>query len=195
MVTFVKGITIAPSAPTTPTPDLIVQPEVPSLSLKDMNKLPIQRTSSTQTHHHAVHQQGTQASPLVVNKATDANDLIRLAHKMSQSETPQKRDQMVHTKDLVKQHQIGTNTPPVVVPITRSTASNTAAVTTKTVGVNCETQSETLGVSLNLQGNSKIPRPSPMAQRKFVRQETFTVAKKPAEENSVMECPAEALLK
>ena len=212
MVTFVKGITIAPSTPVSPIQVPVNLPEVPSLSLKDMNKLPIQRTSATQTQHSLVHQQGTQFSPSVVNKATDANDLIRLVHKMSQSEVPQKRDQMVHTKDLVELNQIGTNTPPVVVPTTRSTASNTSAIFTKNVGVNCEYVPESLGTVLsqresvrealgiglsqlgNGNGGSKIPRPSPMAQRKFVRQETFTV-KKPAEDDDAKECPAEMLLK
>lgn len=192
VVTIVKGITIASSVPSSAS---LQQSEVSSLSLKDMNKFPIQRTSATQTQSIPVHQQATQISPSVINKATDANDLIRLVHKMSQSEVLQKRDQMVHTKDLVQLHQTGTNTPLAVVPITRSTASNTNAVTTKTVGVNCENQSEPLGALLNQQGNSKIPRPSPMAQRKFVRQETFTVSKKPAEDNIAKECPAEMLLK
>lgn len=192
VVTIVKGITIASTVPSSAS---LQQSEVSSLSLKDMNKFPIQRTSATQTQSIPVHQQATQISPSVINKATDANDLIRLVHKMSQSEVLQKRDQMVHTKDLVQLHQTGTNTPLAVVPITRSTASNTNAVTTKTVGVNCENQSETLGALLNQQGNSKIPRPSPMAQRKFVRQETFTVSKKPAEDNIAKECPAEMLLK
>lgn len=192
MVTIVKGINITATAPAQVP---VEQPDVPSLSLKDMNKLPVQRSSATQTQIPLVHQQATQSTISVTNKATDSNDLVRLVHKLSQSEVTLKRDQMSHTKDLLQVHQTGTNTPPVVVPITRSTASNTLAVTTKNVGVNCETQMETLTTGLNQQGNSKIPRPSPMAQRKFVRQDTFTVSKKPLEENTVKQCPAEMLLK
>lgn len=191
IMTVVKGITIAPT-------NVSVQPtESSSLSLKDMNKLPIQRTSATQTNSPLMHQQATQSSPIVINKATDSGDLIRLVHKMSMTETSQKRDQMVHTADLVKLNQTGTNTPKIVVPITRSTASNTNVVDVKSVGINCETQSESLGIPTSHQGSSKIPRPSPMAQRKFTRQETFTVSTKSSisDEDVINECPVEMMLK
>lgn len=192
MMTVVKGITIAPS-------NLSAQlSEVPSLSLKDLNKLSVQRTSATQTMNPSMHQQATQSSPIVINKATDSGDLIRLVHKMSNTEVSQKRDQMVHTADLVKLNQAGTNTPKAVVPVTRSTASNTSTVHVKSVGINCETQPESLNVPTNNnQGTSKIPRPSPMTQRKFTRQETFTVSTKSSlsDEDVVRECPAEVMMR
>jgi hypothetical protein len=208
MMTTIKGITIAPSTvQSQPQPTVEPPVSVASLSLKDMNKLPITRTSATQTLNPSMNQQATQYSPLVINKATDSNDLIRVVHKPTMTEVAQKRDQVVHTGDLVKFQQIGTNTPPPVVAITRSTASNTNSVTLKTVGTNCENQTESLSlphedrnrVSATLshsfgeeRGSSKIPRPSPMAQRKFMRQETFTVSSNQPE---VKECPAERLLK
>lgn len=196
MRTTIAGITIAPEAPAV---ELVKPPALPSLSLQDLNKLPVTRTNGTQTLSPMVHQQGTQSSPMVINKATDSNDLIRLAHKISMTEVSQKRDQMVHTGDLVQVTQAGTNTPQPVVPITRSTASNTSAAEVKSVGVNCETQVELNGSSLSLStSSSKIPRPSPMPQRKFVRQETFTVAKQPAfdlQPDAVKKCPAEMMLK
>lgn len=198
MTTSIKGITIAPSKQVEET-----KPEVlsaSSLSLKDMNKLPVTRTSATQTFGVSTQQQGTQSSPIVINKATDSNDLVRLAHKTSMTEVSQKRDQIVHTGDLIKVLQAGTNTPPPVVALTRSTACNTSAPLVKSVGINCETsQLETtqnhLGNGLALNNSSKIPRPSPMAQRKFVRQETFTVSTGSGSDNAVKECPAEALWK
>lgn len=197
MMTTITGITIAPSTVSTVAQTPGQQNDVPSLSLKDMNKLPVQRTSATQTQNILTHQQATQSSPIVINKATDSNDLVRVVHKMSMTEVLPRRDQMVHTGDLIKIHQTGTNTPPPLVAITRSTASNTNNVSLKSVGINCEAQVETLGNLLNHQGNSKIPRPSPMAQRKFVRQETFTVSSPPEsnEEKDYKECPAEILLK
>lgn len=199
MVTTISGITIAPStvSPIAQAPVIAPQVDLPSLSLKDMNKLPVQRTSATQTQNLLVHQQATQSSPAVTNKATDSNDLVRLVHKMSMTEMSPKRDQMVHAGDLIKLHQTGTNTPPPLVAITRSTASNTNAVSLKSVGINCEHQFESLGATSSHQGNSKIPRPSPMAQRKFVRQETFTVATSPElnDEQVFKECPAEIMLK
>lgn len=192
MKTVIKGITIAPTA--TVQPPAPLEPQMSSLSLKDMNKLPITRTSATQTLNPTKNQQGTQFSPVVNSKATDSNDLIRMAHKSASTEIAQKRDQIVHTGDLVKVQQIGTNTPPPVVAITRSTASNTNSIIVKSVGVNCEqTQNQTENLSLSHLGtSSKIPRPSPMAQRKFVRQDTFTVSK---ESTEIKECPAEKLLK
>lgn len=160
-----------------------------------MNKSPAQKTSATQTMHPLMHQQATQSSPIVINKATDSTDLIRLVHKMSMTEVSQKRDQMVHTADLVKISQTGTNTPTPVVPLTRSTASNTSAVDVKSVGINCETQFESLGIPIH-QGTSKIPRPSPILnQKKFTRQETFTVSTKSSmsDEDIVRECPVEMM--
>jgi hypothetical protein len=191
MTTTIKGITIAPQSKQQPE---LMERQSSSLSLKDMSKAPITRTSATQTLSPTRNQQGTQFSPLVTSKATDSNDLIRLVHKFANTEVSQKRDQIVHTGDLVKVQQIGTNTPPPVFAITRSTASNTNLVTVKSVGVNCEqTQNSMESLSLNHLGtSSKIPRPSPMAQRKFVRQDTFTVSTSPPE---VKECPAEKLLK
>lgn len=189
----IGGITIAPEvvAPV-PVPASRFS-EIPALSLKDLNKLPVTRTNATQTLSPMVHQQSTQSQPMVISKATDSNDLIRLAHKTSMTETSQKRDQISHTADLVKVTQAGTNTPQPVVPLTRSTASNTSSVAVMSVGVNCETQVEFNGSPLNhSNSSSKIPRPSPMPQRKFVRQETFTVATMPTE---VKECPAELMLK
>lgn len=191
MMTTIKGITISPS--TVANQQSAVEPLVGSLSLRDMNKLPITRTSATQTLNPSMNQQATQYSPLVTNKATDSNDLIRVVHKLSMTEVSPKRDQMVHTGDLLKVQQAGTNTPPALVAITRSTASNTNLVTLKSIGTNCENQTESLSLS-HLGNSSKIPRPSPMAQRKFVRQDTFTVSESesPLE---VKECPAEKLLK
>lgn len=199
MTTSIKGITIAPSKPI----EQEMKPEVPSaasLSLRDMNKLPVTRTSATQTFGVSTQQQGTQSSPIVINKATDSTDLVRLVHKTSMTEVSQKRDQIVHTGDLIKVLQAGTNTPPPVVAVTRSTACNTNSVLVKSVGVNCETSQlegtqNHLGNSLMVNSSSKIPRPSPMAQRKFVRQETFTVSTGSGNENAVKECPAEALWK
>lgn len=189
MKTTIKGITIAPST-VQPQPPPQVERQSSSLSLRDMSKLPITRTSATQTANPMTQQQSTQYSPVVINKATDSNDLIRMAHKFAMTDASQKCDQIVHTGDLVKVQQIGTNTPPALVAITRSTASNTNSVTLKSVGTNCEqaqSQSEShFGTS------SKIPRPSPMAQRKFTRQDTFTVSTNPPE---IKECPAEKLLK
>lgn len=194
-MTAVKGITIAPSA----SPERELRSDVPLLSLRDMNKQPIVRTNATQTYSPSTHQQGTQASPAVINKATDANDLIRLVHKTSMTEVAQKRDQIVHTGDLIKVLQIGTNTPHPVMPVTRSTASNTDMINVKSVGINVETSMETIPNNqgnLSLNNLSKIPRPSPMAQRKFVRQDTFTVSTMiPVETPPVRECPAEAALK
>ena len=188
---MIKGITIAPSTVSPPAPP---ERQLSSLSLKDMAKLPITRTNATQTLNPTKHQQGTQYSPLLTSKATDSNDLIRLVHKFAMTDASQKRDQIVHTGDLVKVQQVGTNTPPPVIAITRSTASNTNLLTVKSVGVNCEqTQLNLESLSLNnLGASSKIPRPSPMAQRKFVRQETFTVS---TNSQDFKECPAERLLK
>lgn len=190
-MTLVEGITIASTTDQPPNKDAL------SLSLKDMNKLPITRTNGTQTLHLLMHNQTTQSSPSVINKATDSNDLIRVIHRTSMTENPQKRDQNVHTGDLITVLQAGTNTPPPLLPITRTTASNTATVIVKSVGINCDPQSE--ASAINLFGNSsKIPRPSPLPQRKFVRQETFTVSStqsKDDDDEIFKQCPAEALLK
>lgn len=197
MITTIKGITISPSTAVAP---LEAAESAPLLSLKDMNKLPVNRSSATQTFNPITHQQATQSTPSVTNKATDSNDLIRLVHKLSMTEVAQKRDQIVHTADLIKFQQIGTNTPPPPIPLMRTTASNTNLITTKSVGVNSDNQAEmfNVGTVMNHQGvSSKIPRPSPMAQRKFVRQETFTVnsTSAPIEDDLVKECPAEKLWK
>ena len=197
----VEGITIAPVLPSVkePVKDTKEPPkrELSSLSLRDMNKLPVTRTNATQTLNPLMHQQATQYSPAVINKATDSNDLIRSVHKMSMTEVAQTRDQMAHTGDLIKVLQIGTNTPPPVVPLTRSTASNTTTLLVKSVGTNSDATIEHVqnqSGSLSVNNSSKIPRPSPSAQRKFARQDTFTVAKQ-SEEAKMKECPAEALLK
>lgn len=167
------------------------------LSLKDMNKSPISRTSTTQTSSPLMQPQATQSNPSVTNKATDSNDLVRLVHKMSMTEIPSKRDQIVHTADLIVVHQTGTNTPTLgVTPLMRSTASNTNLISVKSIGVNpCEQQVELMGN--NIVNSSKIPRPSPMSQRKFMRQETFTVTTNnlPAYSDTIKECPAERLFK
>jgi hypothetical protein len=197
MKTTIEGITIAPEILVV---DQAKLPEFPSLSLRDLNKLPVTRTNGTQTLSPMIRQQSTQSSPMAIfNKATDSNDLIRLVHKVSMTEVSQKRDQMVHTGDLVIVAQTGTNTPQPIIPATRSTASNTSAITVKSIGVNCESQVELSSSPLNLStSSSKIPRPSPMSQRKFVRQETFTVSRQPTleiEPEPVMRCPAEMMLK
>lgn len=192
-MTLVEAITIASTTGQTEQPP---NKDVPSLSLKDMNKLPITRTSATQTFIPLTHSQTTQSSPSVINKATDSTDLIRVVHRTSMTEVSQKRDQNVHTGDLIKVIQVGTNTPPALVPITRSTASNTNTVNVNSVGINCETQPDSLALSVPW-NSSKIPRPSPTAHRKFVRQETYTVANQSKEDDDeiVKQCPAEALLK
>lgn len=60
----------------------------------------------------------------------------------------------------------------------------------KSVGVNCDEVQETLHVPLSTSGSaSKIPRPSPNVQRKFVRQETFTVTSGAAEPHKNVEPP------
>lgn len=197
MMTTITGITIAPSEILPAAQASVTLLETPSLSLKDMNKLPVHRTSATQTQNPVTNQQATQYSPTVINKATDSNDLIRLAHKISMTEGSAKRDQMVHTGDLIKLNQTGTNTPPAPVAITRSTASNTITVDVKSVGVNSENLIDTHGTLLSHQGSSRIPRPNAVGQRKFMRQETFTVSDQPetTDEQVIRECPAEQMLK
>lgn len=192
-MTMIKGITISSSSATS-----VQEPQMTTpLSLKDMNKSPISRTSTTQTSSPLMQPQATQSNPSVTNKATDSNDLVRLVHKMSMTEIPSKRDQIVHTADLIVVHQTGTNTPTLgVTPLMRSTASNTNLISVKSIGVNpCEQQVELMGN--NIVNSSKIPRPSPMSQRKFMRQETFTVTTNnlPAYSDTIKECPAERLFK
>lgn len=192
-MTMIKGITISSSSATS-----VQEPQMTTpLSLKDMNKSPISRTSTTQTSSPLMQPQATQSNPSVTNKATDSNDLVRLVHIMSMTEIPSKRDQIVHTADLIVVHQTGTNTPTLgVTPLMRSTASNTNLISVKSIGVNpCEQQVELMGN--NIVNSSKIPRPSPMSQRKFMRQETFTVTTNnlPAYSDTIKECPAERLFK
>lgn len=195
MRTKIEGITIDPAVNDTETPRAS---EPTSLSLRDMNRSPATRTNGTQTLNTLTNQQGTQSTPMVINKATDSNDLIRLAHKTSNTELCQKRDQMVHTADLIRVTQTGTNTPQKVILTSRSIASNTNAITVKSIGVNCETQVELNGSALaHSSSASKIPRPSPTPQRKFQRQETFTVSKIPTLDKApdTLKCPAEMMLK
>lgn len=181
-----KGITIEPT--TTVSAEKVSL--VPALSLQDMNKAPVSRTSATQTLNPSYLQKATQSVPLLNNKATDSADLIRTAHKQSMTNVTEKRDQIVHTSDLVKVTQVGTNTPAVASQSKRTTASNTTSVDQRSVGVSCKLQSDVVeSTPVTLAALSKIPRPSPSVERKFVRQETFTVLSAP------QECPAEKLLK
>lgn len=114
----------------------------------------------------------TQVSPQATSKSTDSADLIKTVHRSAGTEVVLKKDQIVHTDDLIKVHNSSTNTVAPKEVQKRTTACNTTVVNVKSVGVNCE---EVL-VPLSTSGSaSKIPRPSPGVQRKFVRQETFTV--------------------
>lgn len=187
MMTLVKGITIEPVI-TIPPQEKISS--VPSLSLQDMSKTPVARSSATQTLNPSMQPKSTQSAPLLISKATDSIDLIRLAHKQSMTNVLEKRDQMVYTSDLVKVSQVGTNTAPVSAPSMRSTACNTTSVDQRCVGITCKIQSDPIeSAPVTLANLSRIPRPSPVGERKFVRQETFTVSQ------SSQECPAEKLLK
>ncbi len=97
----------------------------------------------------------------------------------------------------------------------RTTASNTNRVETKAVGVSCNVEIKQQKIAvIPSPDDSKIPRPSalfsPTSQRKFVRQNTFTVPKNsklPSPTNALPSplehseskqesiCPAEALLR
>lgn len=114
----------------------------------------------------------TQVSPQATSKSTDSTDLIRTIHRSAGTEVVLKKDQNVHTDDLIKVHNTSTNTIAPKEVQKRTTACNTTAVDVKSVGVNCEEVILPLSTSGSA---SKIPRPSPSVQRKFVRQETFTV--------------------
>jgi hypothetical protein len=87
-----------------------------------------------------------------------------------------KRDQTVNTSDLIKTQNIATNTLAEPKVTKRTTSSNTEAVPTKTIGVNYEPVIEPSSSKEGMKEHtSKIPRPSPSVQRKFTRQDTFTV--------------------
>lgn len=186
VMSLVKGITIDPVVSESEEKAVTLS----SLSLQDMNKSPMSRSNATQTINPGMQQKGIQSTPILNNKATDSNDLIRLAHKLSMTQATEKRDQNVHTVDLIKVNQIGTNTAQLPIPSTRTTACNTISADKRTVGINCIIQSEVVESSpANSNVASKIPRPNSVEHRKFVRQETFTLP------SPSQECPAEKLLK
>ena len=146
---------------------------ISSISLKDMAKPPVTRHNTTQTTQGAVNHQMIQVTPYGCNKSTDSIDLIRTVHRAIGTEMIFKRDQNVNTSDLVKTQNIATNTLAEPKVTKRTTSSNTEAVVTKTIGVNYEPAIEPSSSRESM--TSKIPRPSPSVQRKFTRQDTFTI--------------------
>ena len=153
-----------------------VTSNIPSVSLKDLVKPPVTRHNTTQTTQGAVNHQMIQVTPYGCNKGTDSIDLIRTVHRATGTEMIYKRDQTVNTSDLIKTQNIATNTLAEPKVTKRTTSSNTEAVTTKTIGVNYEPVLEPSSSKESMKEHtSKIPRPSPSVQRKFTRQDTFTV--------------------
>ncbi|KAL7014324.1 hypothetical protein ACKWTF_015862 [Chironomus riparius] len=157
----------------------IVEPiisQTPTVSLKDLAKTPTTRHNTTQTTQGAVNHQMIQVTPYGCNKATDSIDLVRTVHRATGTEMIYKRDQTVNTSDLIKTQHTATNTLAEPKVTKRTTSSNTEAVATKTIGVNYEPVLEPSSSKESMKEHtSKIPRPSPSVQRKFTRQETFTV--------------------
>lgn len=170
VITATKSINIEAQ----PTIDESVSSSTSSLSLKDMSKLPITRNNTTQTTQGAVHHQMIQVTPYGCNKGTDSIDLIRTVHRATGTELIYKKDQTVNTSDLIRTQNSATNTIAEPKVTKRTTSSNTDAIIQKTIGVNYEPVLESS--SSNGSMTSKIPRPSPSVQRKFNRQDTFTVS-------------------
>ncbi|XP_070508383.1 KN motif and ankyrin repeat domain-containing protein 2 isoform X2 [Chironomus tepperi] len=149
---------------------------LPSVSLKDLAKPPVTRHNTTQTTQGAVQHQMVQVTPYGCNKGTDSIDLVRTVNRATGTEMIYKRDQTVNTSDLIKTQNTATNTTVEPQVTKRTTSSNTEAVPTKTIGINYEPVIEPSSSKESMKEyTSKIPRPSPSVQRKFTRQDTFTV--------------------
>jgi hypothetical protein len=127
----------------------------------------------------------------VATRTTDTGDLIKIRNQHAMTERISKKDQQSTTQDLVKRRDYGINTTKIekpAAPVLRTTAANTERIETKTIGVSCNVETtvkqqkiSTHAVAVVATDDSKIPRPStlfsPTSQRKFVRQNTFTIAK------------------
>jgi hypothetical protein len=173
------------------------------LSLQDMAKPPTTRSNSTQTQKIQTYtrDQSTQFAPSSTNKSTESYDLIKVAHKPSMTEIVHKCEQSVNTSDLIKVTQTGVNTdaPPIVHK--KSASTNTSQIIVKSVGIITDQIQETPSAANKIVNQpilpSKIPRHqpnSPNTNRKFTRQDTFTVSSNLIAKEQ-QECPAEKLFR
>lgn len=142
---------------------------------------PTQQSVSTQ-HVPTAETRSTQSTSTTTSlacKATDTCDLITSENKQQNTERPSIKEQACHTRDLIRYHDSSTNTHKQPVREIRSTATNTETVSTKAIGLNCDIEIYKHAPK-SLDEITRIPRPqnfSPQVQRKFVRQNTFTVTK------------------
>lgn len=187
VTSHIEGVSI----PSTMTTSTDMNASTSFLSLQDMAKPPTTRSNSTQTQkiQLQLRDQSTQFSPSITNKSTESNDLIKVSHKPSMTEIVHKHDQSVNTSDLIKTTQTGINTDAAPVIHRKSASTNTSQVIVKSVGIVTEDNKLTLP--------SRIPRhqpSSPNANRKFQRQDTFTVSTN-LQTKEEQECPAEKLFR
>ena len=194
-----------------------MRPQKKARSVVTQTTSPTQQSISTQ-HAPTAETRSTQSTSTITSlacKATDTGDLITSKNKQQNTEMPLIKEQACHTRDLIKCHDSSTNTHKEPVCEIRSTATNTEVVSSKSIGLNCDIEIHKHAPK-SLDENTRIPRPhnfSPQGQRKFVRQNTFTVTKttskipSPTTSSSLLQfgslppggnfhnCPVEALLK
>lgn len=192
-----------------------MRPQKKARSVVTQTTSPTQQSISTQ-HAPTAETRSTQSTSTITSlacKATDTSDLITSKNKQQNTERPLIKEQACHTRDLIKCHDSSTNTHKEPVNEIRSTATNTEIVTSKSIGLNCDIEVPRHAPK-SLDDITRIPRPqnfSPQGQRKFVRQNTFTVTKQttkiPSPTSSQLQfgslppggdfhsCPVEALLK
>lgn len=194
-----------------------MRPQKKARSVVTQTTSPTQQSISTQ-HAPTAETRSTQSTSTITSlacKATDTGDLITSKHKQQNTERPSIKEQASHTRDLIKCHDSSTNTHKEPVNEIRSTATNTDTITSTSIGLNCDIDVPRQAPK-SLDDITRIPRPqnfSPQGQRKFVRQNTFTVTKQttkipsPSPTSSQLQfgslppggdfhsCPVEALLK
>lgn len=185
------------------------RPVVRKKSRETQTPVPVKLNFGAQVAPKCEHKttQMAQSSTSSVSRTTDTADLIKTRHQTAMTERTARKDQQSTTQDLVKLRDYGINTTKqetTAKPQLRTSAANTDRIETKTIGVTCK-----VTASVDPADDSKIPRPSalfsPTSQRKFVRQNTFTVTTKgttkipsPIKTPEAVEkqiCPAEALLR
>lgn len=209
VTSLIEGVSIPSTIMETSTSSDQLNASTSFLSLQDMAKPPTTRSNSTQTQKLQTYtrDQSTQFMPSSSNKSTESDDLIRVAHKPSMTEIVHKCEQSVNTSDLIKVTQTGVNTDALPIVHKKSASTNTSQLIVKSVGIiTDQVQEPTTPTAVNRTLNlpilpSKIPRHqpnSPNTNRKFTRQDTFTVATSnlptlPTKEQQ--ECPAEKLFR
>lgn len=194
-----------------------MRPQKKARSVVTQTTSPTQQSISTQ-HAPTAETRSTQSTSTITSlacKGTDTGDLITSRNKQQNTDRPLIKEQSCHTRDLIKCHDSSTNTHKPPISENRSTATNTEIVLSKSIGLNCDIEVHKYAPK-SLDEITRIPRPqnfSPQGQRKFVRQNTFTVTKtttkipSPTSSSSQLQfgslppggdfhsCPVEALLK